>query len=438
MSASKTDVSRAISSEDGEDVASVPYCYLDENEVFQEPLDLYRPGHLHPVIIKDIVRPDSVSSASRHKDAPRGYRILHKLGAGGEATVWLAQELDNLNRAVSLKIYSAQYCSAAEREARVLKTCMASPDTPGSHNIISLLDDFTISGPNGTHKVHVTEVVTPLLSCNIPDSWKREVVRDLARGLAHVHRRGFVHGDIHISNVGCAMPSPFYERDIGVTMRMLFLYDVTMVIPCDPAEDSSSLPAYLLSPCCLSVAYERHGGSKARQAANLYDFGNARRVGEEYSTDDVRWRCPPPEAAFAYYGCSGLDVLPTTAGDVWALGVLIFGLFTGESILNGTTLRCLADQAKLDGTIPPAWREYWDTDASLRDQSDQVTPENADAEWSRRRDRFIQKNPNIEVAEVDLLISLLRWMLKADPDARPTADEVLAHPWFAYGSQSGC
>lgn len=81
---------------DSDGVSSVPYCYLDPNQLFQEDLELYRPGHFHPVHVKDIIRPDSASSALRSRDAPRGYRILHKLGAGGEASVWLAQELDNL------------------------------------------------------------------------------------------------------------------------------------------------------------------------------------------------------------------------------------------------------------------------------------------------------------------------------------------------------
>ncbi len=47
----------------------------------------------------------------------------------------------------------------------------------------------------------------------------------------------------------------------------------------------------------------------------------------------------------------------------------ILRLFTGEWILHDRSPACLLEQAKLDGVIPAAWREYWDTVAYLRDRS---------------------------------------------------------------------
>ncbi|KAI0720023.1 hypothetical protein C8T65DRAFT_736196 [Cerioporus squamosus] len=176
------------------------------------------------------------------------------------------------------------------------------------------------------------------------------------------------------------MPPRFAEEQIAETMSVLFCYDMTMVIPENPALDGPSWPPYLLSPCDLLDVYRTFGGLKVPQDARLYDFGNARREGEKDGTDDVRWASPPPEAAFAYHGCGGLEALPTMVGDIQCPGALIVRLFTGQSILYDTSRACLLEQAKFDGVIPAAWRNYWDSVAYLRDRSDQVTPENADVE----------------------------------------------------------
>ncbi|RDX57206.1 kinase-like protein [Lentinus brumalis] len=432
---SKSNFTLADNRDNNEDKGGyVPSCFFHENELaYQEQLGLYRRGYLHPVAVTDIIRPDPSTSATRSQDAPSGYRVLHKLGAGGEATVWLAQELDRLDRIVSLKIFSARFFSAGEREARALKACMRSPSTPFSQNVLSLLDDFTISGPNGTHKGHVTEVLMPLrkLSPILPTERKKEVARDIVRGLAHVHHCGFVHGDIHIGNVGCAMPPQFAEEEVKSTMSLLDRYDVTMVITENPASRSTSLPPYLLSPCDLLSVYKDYDGLEAHQAARLYDFGNARRVGEENGTDAARRAYPPPEVAFGHYGCGGLTVLPTMAGDIWCLGALIIKLFTDQLIIRDPTIRYLLQQAMLDGVIPPAWRDYWDSVEYLRSKSDQISPEKADADWLRRRAYFMEKNPQNDDAEIDLLFTLLRRMVAADPETRPSVDEVLTHPWFS-------
>ncbi len=105
--------------------------------------------------------------------------------------------IDRLRRVVSLKIFSAHCFSAAEREASAVRTSMTSPNAVWAKHIIHLLDDFTIRGPNGTHKVHVTDVVMPmkqLLRSRLSAVKKKELVKGLAQGLAHLHRCGIIHG----------------------------------------------------------------------------------------------------------------------------------------------------------------------------------------------------------------------------------------------------
>lgn len=71
------------------------FYYYPMDDPNKEPLELYRPGYLHPVIVGNIICPDPSSNSNRPADLPTGYRILHKLGHGGESTVWLAQGLEN-------------------------------------------------------------------------------------------------------------------------------------------------------------------------------------------------------------------------------------------------------------------------------------------------------------------------------------------------------
>ena len=52
-----------------------------------EDMGMYVPGGYHPVTIGDIFPPSPEASRRR-------YRVLHKLGTGSFATVWLAKALD--------------------------------------------------------------------------------------------------------------------------------------------------------------------------------------------------------------------------------------------------------------------------------------------------------------------------------------------------------
>lgn len=67
------------------------------------------------------------------------------------------------SRFVALKITVADF-QAGSHEARILKILAndSIDNIEGSQHILSLLDNFQIQGPNGTHEVFVTEVVASL------------------------------------------------------------------------------------------------------------------------------------------------------------------------------------------------------------------------------------------------------------------------------------
>jgi serine/threonine-protein kinase SRPK3 len=158
----------------------------------------YTPGGYHPIEISDQL----------HNGR---YRIIHRLGHGGFSTVWLAvnQHYDDAaqpnspgSRYVAVKIAIA---SSKNNEAATLRRLQAGT---GSPFVVSLLDEFEITGPNGTHRCIVTELLGPsvmaLKMCDESDAdelewWLlplpmgRRLAVQAAKAVAFIHSHGIVH-----------------------------------------------------------------------------------------------------------------------------------------------------------------------------------------------------------------------------------------------------
>ena len=110
-----------------------PYIHPDSDVM--EDLGMYRQGGFHPIHLSDIL------------DNGR-FKIVHKLGSGGFATVWLARDRQ-FNSYVAWKIHQAEDLEGSQ-ECRVLKILGEPSNHPGKQHVPSLLHSFTLSGPNGT------------------------------------------------------------------------------------------------------------------------------------------------------------------------------------------------------------------------------------------------------------------------------------------------
>lgn len=75
--------------------------------------------------------------------------------------------------------------------------------------IPSILDKFSIQGPNGNHDCYMSLPARASLSDLKDGSWIRLFQLNVARALAaqlaiaveYVHSQGFVHGDLHLGNI---------------------------------------------------------------------------------------------------------------------------------------------------------------------------------------------------------------------------------------------
>lgn len=153
-----------------------------------ERLDYYVPGGYHPVMLGD-------------EFCSGRYKIAHKLGFGRSATTWLAEDI-NRGHLVALKISTAESADRTHEMEILSRLAKAESNIPGKAMVQNLLDSFTISGPNGTHRCLVTDAAR--LNINEVKEYPyhrllylpvaRAIATQLVLGVQFIHSQGIVHG----------------------------------------------------------------------------------------------------------------------------------------------------------------------------------------------------------------------------------------------------
>lgn len=152
-----------------------------------EDLEQYEPGGFHPVHIDD------------HYDDGR-YRVIHKLGAGGFSTVWLAQDLPD-RRWVGLK-----FIVAVESEGYIARSSAIIADSVlvSSELLVKPEREFWVDGPNGRHLCFVLPFVGPNLATlssgiyfRISSRFSVNLSMQAAQAMALLHSRGRCHGGMY-------------------------------------------------------------------------------------------------------------------------------------------------------------------------------------------------------------------------------------------------
>lgn len=101
-----------------------------------EDLERYELGGFHPVHLGDVY--------------DERYRVVHKLGAGGFSTVWLARD-ETEHRWVALKIVVAEYSTSVSSKSQLSRHAASQRTSDAELLFVAEHRHFTLHGPNGGH-----------------------------------------------------------------------------------------------------------------------------------------------------------------------------------------------------------------------------------------------------------------------------------------------
>jgi len=184
------------------------------------------------------------------------WRLRSRVGAGGMATVWLAEDA-RLGRPVAVKILSATlaadpvYAERLVREAR-LAASLSHPNLVG-------VFDFS-PGPPRPYLV-MEYVPGGTLAERMRDGVALDlerVARELLRALAHVHAAGIVHRDVKPANVLIDTSGACRLTDFGIAR---------------PSEATALTSTGLVVGTKRYIAPEVLAGQPASARSDLYSLG---------------------------------------------------------------------------------------------------------------------------------------------------------------------
>ncbi|XP_073489758.1 SRSF protein kinase 1-like [Aquarana catesbeiana] len=151
------------------------------------------------------------------------YHVIRKLGWGHFSTVWLCWDLQ-AKHFVALKVVKSaeHYTETALDEIKLLRAVRdTDPDDPGNQRVVQLLDDFKISGTNGTHICMVFEVLGHhLLKWIIKSNYQgvplpcvKSIIRQVLQGLDYLHTKcKIIHTDLKPENILLCVNDAYIRR----------------------------------------------------------------------------------------------------------------------------------------------------------------------------------------------------------------------------------
>ena len=308
-----------------------------------EDPEQYCEGGYHPVIIDDTFQGGR-------------FTVIHKLGWGGGATVWLCQDSEE-DRYVALKILQARDSSEDVHELKMHRYLQEKLNETDQRSMIALYEHFWINGPNGRHLCLVFEVAGPALaSFRHWDQWRKvrpDFVRciglELAERLLALHQADVVFGDLSANNILFRLVdiSRWTAKDVYETFGHPEPWENRYTAE-DKPVDEPGVPAFLYE----GITFRNCNLDLIKPELAFIDLAESYIVGTE--------QLPHVSAYTAIY--SAPEVLlfkekQDQASDIWALACILFELRTGEELFAGDYGYLGVQSAYIDhlGSLPGPW-----------------------------------------------------------------------------------
>ncbi|MCJ1306138.1 hypothetical protein MMC08_008956 [Hypocenomyce scalaris] len=421
-----------------------------------EQLERYRVGGYHPLHLGDLLNGDR-------------YRIIHKLGFGGSATIWLARD-SHLNRNVAIKILIAGASNNTSEVTILQHLNNSSPQSPIRQHVAVLLDHFHLEGPNGSHLCLVMPVVGPSVvqyakaqpRGRLNDKLAPSVAQQAAQGLASLHAIGIGHGGMNtkFSSVRSVCIHSLY-LDFTTSNLLLKAPDFATWNEADiydrlghPAQDPVSrtsggppephAPSYVVEPANMSLLH-------VTGDILIVDFG------QSFFLEN-----PPKDPGYTLAYCAPELLFGDAASfpaDVWSLACSLFEIRAGCQIFEdflSDREDMLRQMVSTLGKLPEPWWQAWEERAHyfeedgapkkqstggrlpanlypLREQIEDIGSEDTVGDLGAETDAADGQQKGLELLEIDALEDLLGSMLRYHPGDRVTVAEALEMPWFARG-----